>query len=515
MIGLEDLINVSTMGAHERMIILAVASAIIFFVLIFLLCKLCSGYLLQNDCPSLAKQQFDNDYFYSDKPYQKSGPTVHGVKNGKPPAQTSGKHSDSPKKRTSSRARSEPAHEPDSDPIATITASVSKLQSLQSTSSNASTLSVSSGPPESPKRTTSYCYGEESRTEPELHISLQYNGSDEKLSLYVNGARNLPPNIHGQPNDCILKIALVRNMKRGWVRRRSSISLEDITASTSQYDIVEMKTSPVRRSLNPLFNQYFTAELKEKDRKYATLKFALCHIDKWNRTYIAGECHHTIGRIDISQLTDIKLPLKQYRPFIGEIEIGLSYLPTAERVCLTILKATNLKLPKGCAQLLPNAYVKASTIFKGKQMAKQKTAMRIATASPEFQEALTFDVAVSELEKTTLVLTIAHQEDDDSASLKDDSGLETSTSTSASDDNRSPNMGKRRKSVGTLLDAPRSSADSGNLSKAKSADSMRSREVVIGRLALSASAAGTEHAHWWEMMKNPRTQITRWHNIIP
>lgn len=62
-----------------------------------------------------------------------------------------------------------------------------------------------------------------------------------------------------------------------------------------------------------------------------------------------------------------------------------------------------------------DAYVKASIIYKGKQMAKQKTAVQTGAVSPEFQEALTFDVPVSELEKTTLVLTVAHQDDDESA----------------------------------------------------------------------------------------------------
>ncbi|KAK2088997.1 Synaptotagmin-3 [Saguinus oedipus] len=76
---------------------------------------------------------------------------------------------------------------------------------------------------------------------------------------------------------------------------------------------------------------------------------------------------------------------------LGELNFSLCYLPTAGRLTVTIIKASNLKAMDLTG--FSDPYVKASLISEGRRLKKRKTSIKKNTLNPTYNEALVFDVA--------------------------------------------------------------------------------------------------------------------------
>ncbi|CAG0897974.1 unnamed protein product [Darwinula stevensoni] len=135
---------------------------------------------------------------------------------------------------------------------------------------------------------------------------------------------------------------------------------------------------------------------------------------------------------------------------LGEVMCSLSYLPTAERLTVVIVKARSL-LP------LPNhstvdPYVKVYLLQSGKKVQKKKTSTKKNDPAPVYNEAMIFSVPHSTLHITSLRLV--------------------------------------------LLDAK----EEGN-------------EGILGLVVLGPKATGRAYSHWNQMMTSLRKPIAMWHPI--
>lgn len=128
----------------------------------------------------------------------------------------------------------------------------------------------------------------------------------------------------------------------------------------------------------------------------------------------------------------------QEKADLGELNFSLCYLPTAGRLTVTIIKASNLKAmdltgfsgvsglkrvwerraeawspgPEGeglCSVpwlLCTDPYVKASLISEGRRLKKRKTSIKKNTLNPTYNEALVFDVAPESVENVGLSIAV-------------------------------------------------------------------------------------------------------------
>ena len=87
-----------------------------------------------------------------------------------------------------------------------------------------------------------------------------------------------------------------------------------------------------------------------------------------------------------------------------EVLISLSYLPSAERLTLVVLKARNLFPAPGKDSLDP--FVKVGLLCGEKRVKKKKTAVRKATRCPVWNEAMSFNVPASALATTAVEVLI-------------------------------------------------------------------------------------------------------------
>uniref|UniRef100_A0A8B9G0U1 Synaptotagmin 12 n=1 Tax=Amazona collaria TaxID=241587 RepID=A0A8B9G0U1_9PSIT len=90
---------------------------------------------------------------------------------------------------------------------------------------------------------------------------------------------------------------------------------------------------------------------------------------------------------------------------VGEILLSLSYLPTAERLTVVVVKAKNL-LTLTLALFSPPAdpFVKVYLLQDGRKISKKKTAVKRDDTNPVFNEAMIFSVPAIEL---SLRVTVA------------------------------------------------------------------------------------------------------------
>ncbi|EFN88174.1 Synaptotagmin-12 [Harpegnathos saltator] len=91
-------------------------------------------------------------------------------------------------------------------------------------------------------------------------------------------------------------------------------------------------------------------------------------------------------------------------PHLGELMFSLSYLPTAERLTLVVVKARNLR---GANSNPGDFFVKVYLLQHGKKMHKKKTSVKKGEKSPIFNEAIIFSVPAHALQTIQLRLTVA------------------------------------------------------------------------------------------------------------
>ncbi|KAH0956451.1 hypothetical protein HN011_000605 [Eciton burchellii] len=102
-------------------------------------------------------------------------------------------------------------------------------------------------------------------------------------------------------------------------------------------------------------------------------------------------------------------------PHLGELMFSLSYLPTAERLTLVVVKARNLR---GVNSTPGDFFVKVYLLQQGKKMHKKKTSVKKGEKSPIFNEAIIFSVPTHALQTIQLRLTVAELNGDQGTSPK-------------------------------------------------------------------------------------------------
>ncbi|CAL7952421.1 unnamed protein product [Xylocopa violacea] len=161
----------------------------------------------------------------------------------------------------------------------------------------------------------------------------------------------------------------------------------------------------------------------------------------------------------------------------GNILLGVSYLPTAQRLTINVMKVRDVKF----TQVVPsssdlNPYVRVLMLNgrTGQRIKKKKTKFTIANAQPEFHETLTFDVTYNQLDMVQFLVVLCNK----SAPIE---------------------------MIANSGDAPSDSEDSVSSIR-------RTKDVSIGKVALGKGVRGsTERLHWFSVLQNPRKLVTVWH----
>ncbi|XP_012538522.1 synaptotagmin-2 isoform X2 [Monomorium pharaonis] len=306
----------------------------------------------------------------------------------------------------------------------------------------------------------------------ELTMSLQYLPPCDdiipgKLVIGIESLRGLPPK---QYNGTLEPYVTLNIMKQSWSYRK-------------RQRLHSFRTRGIRHTASPIYKETFViANIKPQEAKEWILNITVYDHDRY--------ANHT-------ELCSLKVPLKDmktifYSPEIhlfnyrmkpsyqefGNILLAVSYLPTAERLTINIMKLRDIKFIPSVLNLNEfNPYIRVLMLNgkTGKKLKKKKTKFLHAVAQPEFNETLTFDLAVTQLDVVQFLVILC------SKVLPE--GLSTNA-VDASDSEDSVSSFKR------------------------------STDIFIGKVALGKGVRGsTEKLHWFSVLQNPRKLVTVWHTL--
>lgn len=115
-----------------------------------------------------------------------------------------------------------------------------------------------------------------------------------------------------------------------------------------EVDNRKRQTSIHRNDPNPFFDQHFKFPVSHDDLQDKTLLLQVFDYDRFSRNDVIGEVRMSMDELDVTsnvevwgEITKNKKPPEE----LQEVLVSLSYLPSAERLTVVILKARNLFLP--------------------------------------------------------------------------------------------------------------------------------------------------------------------------
>ncbi|XP_028917504.1 synaptotagmin-4 isoform X1 [Ornithorhynchus anatinus] len=218
----------------------------------------------------------------------------------------------------------------------------------------------------------------------------------------------------------------------------------------------KVKTRVLRKTLDPAFDETFTFYgIPYSQIQDLVLHFMILSFDRFSRDDIIGEVLIPLSGIELSNgkmLMNREIIKRNVRKSSGrgELLISLCYQSTTNTLTVVVLKARHL--PKADVSGLSDPYVKVNLYHAKKRISKKKTHVKKCTPNAVFNELFVFDIPCEGLEDISVEFLV--------------------------------------------LDSDRGS-----------------RNEVIGRLILGASAEGTGGEHWKEICEFPRRQIAKWHML--
>ncbi|XP_074061298.1 synaptotagmin-4 [Macrotis lagotis] len=218
----------------------------------------------------------------------------------------------------------------------------------------------------------------------------------------------------------------------------------------------KVKTRVLRKTLDPAFDETFTFYgIPYSQIQELILHFIILSFDRFSRDDIIGEVLIPLSGIELADgrmLMNREIIKRNVRKSSGrgELLISLCYQSTTNTLTVVVLKARHL--PKADVSGLSDPYVKVNLYHAKKRISKKKTHVKKCTPNAVFNELFVFDIPCEGLEEISVEFLV--------------------------------------------LDSDRGS-----------------RNEVIGRLVLGASAEGTGGEHWKEICEYPRRQIAKWHML--
>ncbi|KAL6422249.1 hypothetical protein ACFW04_010923 [Cataglyphis niger] len=272
-----------------------------------------------------------------------------------------------------------------------------------------------------------------------LHLRLRYDFDKSDLDVHLIEAHDLAGSDQGGFNDPYVKLNL-----------------------SPEVDNRKRQTQIHRNDPNPFFDQHFKFPVSYEELQEKTLVLQVFDYDRFSRNDVVGSLRVAMDSLELvsstssvevfGEITRERKPPEE----IQEVLVSLSYLPSAERLTVLIMKARNLFPPQDKETLDP--FAKVSLLCGERRVRKKKkTAVRRATLNPVWNEAMSFNIPASSLASSAIEICVL----DSSSELMSGNAI-----------------------VGSCIIGPATGTDSGN-------------------------SQGREH--WLQMTQSPRKQIAEWH----
>ncbi|KAK1135964.1 hypothetical protein K0M31_000535 [Melipona bicolor] len=229
-----------------------------------------------------------------------------------------------------------------------------------------------------------------------LHLRFKYDFDRSDLHVHLIEAHDLAGSDQGGFHDPYVKLTL-----------------------SPEVDSRKRQTQIYRNETNPFFDQQFKFPVSNDELQDRILVLqaintnittTVLDYDRFSRNDIVGSVKVPLHILRLDSPTsseevwgEIERERKPPEQ-IQEVLLSLSYLPSAERLTVQILKARNLFPPQDKETL--DSFVKVNLLCGEKRVKKKKTAVRKATTSPVWNEAMSFNVPANYLASSAIEVNI-------------------------------------------------------------------------------------------------------------
>lgn len=172
----------------------------------------------------------------------------------------------------------------------------------------------------------------------------------------------------------------------------------------------EMKTKMQRPNGSLVYKDAFEIKVDIETFKNISMRLSLCDMDKLSRHLSLWETSVLLKKTNLLTMSEIEFNKELKQPLedeLGEIRVGLSYLPTSEKLYLSIESLKNLPIMDK-VQGSTDSCVKVYLMHDGKQLKRFKTSVRIHDLNPVFAECFSFDIPLAEISHVILTLVVCH-----------------------------------------------------------------------------------------------------------
>ncbi|XP_021256987.1 synaptotagmin-12 isoform X2 [Numida meleagris] len=219
----------------------------------------------------------------------------------------------------------------------------------------------------------------------QVEVSMEYDGKAAALHVTLLQGKDLLEKEDARFESCFMRISL--------------LPAEQIVG-----------ISRIQRSAYAVaFDERFSIPLDPAALEEDSLRFSVFGIDEDERNVSTGVAELKLSDLDLTvrpfnawlYLQDMNKTVDT----VGEILLSLSYLPTAERLTVVVVKAKNLVWSNGKGTADP--FVKVYLLQDGRKISKKKTAVKRDDTNPVFNEAMIFSVPAIVLQDLSLRVTVA------------------------------------------------------------------------------------------------------------
>ncbi|XP_023222401.1 synaptotagmin-5-like isoform X2 [Centruroides sculpturatus] len=216
-----------------------------------------------------------------------------------------------------------------------------------------------------------------------LHYKLKYDFDRSDLIIHVIEALDLGILSENGFNDPYVKVTMI-----------------------PEVDNKQRQTVIRRNSTDPYFDEIFKFPVTYDELADRTLLLQLFDYDRFSRNDVTGEVSIPLADLDVTTEIEIWSDLDKRQKVSTdrpEILLSLNYLPSAGRLTVVVLKASNLVAPG--SKEVPDSFVKVS-LYGEKKSKKKKTSTKKHCNNPVWNEALCFDIAEEELKHGRLIINV-------------------------------------------------------------------------------------------------------------
>ncbi|EYB96503.1 hypothetical protein Y032_0150g2789 [Ancylostoma ceylanicum] len=152
------------------------------------------------------------------------------------------------------------------------------------------------------------------------------------------------------------------------------------------------RTLAVPRCVTTIFNEFFTCQIPKQVFHNTLMKIQFCDVGRDDYEVVIAECDYWIDTNPIERFREYELPLTISAPDLGELELSIAYLPTAQRVLLTNCKATNLRVDPTAEEIHVRAILFVSGRFDEIHKSEHKNPKDETPTGFHFAKKLVFDL---------------------------------------------------------------------------------------------------------------------------